>query len=138
MFQSRDETRKIYLDVWGKLKQGEILQPMETIIADVIQLHPEYHGLLESTESAMQAEFSPEGGVSNPFLHMGMHIALREQAQADRPPGFAQLYKKIMRRKDQHQAEHAMMECLGQSLWLAQQQNTMPDEAAYLECLKKI
>lgn len=138
MYQSRDETRRIYVEVWKKLNNGQILQPMETIIADVIQLHPEYHDLLDSAESVLQAEFTPEAGVSNPFLHMGMHIALREQASANRPSGFTKIYKKISRKMDIHQAEHAMMECLGQSLWLAQQQNTQPDEDAYLDCIRKI
>ncbi|MGB5328985.1 MAG: DUF1841 family protein, partial [Gammaproteobacteria bacterium] len=35
-------------------------------------------------------------------------------------------------------AEHAMMECLGQTLWTAQRNNQPPDEAAYLDCLKKL
>jgi hypothetical protein len=31
-----------------------------------------------------------------------------------------------------------MMECLGKVLWQAQLSRTMPDEAAYLECLRKL
>jgi len=31
-----------------------------------------------------------------------------------------------------------MIECLGQALWLAQRDNTMPDDNAYLSCLKKL
>jgi hypothetical protein len=29
-----------------------------------------------------------------------------------------------------------MMECLGEALWRAQRDNRLPDEVAYLECLK--
>lgn len=138
MFQSRDETRQVYLTVWQKLQQGQIMDPMESVIADIIQLHPEYHNLLDSGESAQQAEFTPESGHSNPFLHMGMHIALREQTSTDRPTGIQQLHQQLCKKIGQHDAEHRMMECLGQSLWLAQRDNTMPDETSYLECIKKL
>jgi hypothetical protein len=138
MFQSRDETRQVYLTVWNKIQQGQILEPLESVIADIIKGHPEYHDLLASGEPAQQAEFTPESGHSNPFLHMGMHIAIREQAHTDRPAGIKKLHKKLCRKKGEHDAEHLMMECLGQSLWLAQRNNTMPDEKAYLDCLRSL
>jgi hypothetical protein len=138
MFQSRDEIRRVYQQVWQKMQQGSVLEPMESLIATVIELHPEYQSLLEGEEGLEQLEFTPEQGETNPFLHMGMHIALREQANTDRPAGIATVYSKLVAMQGQHDAEHAMMECLGESLWRAQRDNQPPDEAAYLECLKKI
>ena len=138
MFQSRDEVRKVYLEVWHKMQHRQILEPMESVIADVIEAHPEYHSLLNNAEDAKQSEYSPENGVTNPFLHMGMHIALREQSSTDRPPGIRRISQKLLGRLGQHEAEHAMMECLGQILWQAQRDNQPPDEAAYLECLKTL
>jgi hypothetical protein len=138
MFQSRDEVRQIYLGVWHKLQQDLLLEPMEALIADVIEIHPEYHALLEAGDDIRQQEFTPEQGQTNPFLHMGMHIALREQAGADRPPGVKAIHQKLVSHKGRHEAEHSMMECLGQTLWSAQRNNQSPDEAAYLECLKKL
>ena len=138
MFQSRDEVRQVYLTVWRKLQAGELLEPMESLIAEVIELHPEYHALLEDSEAATHAEFSPEQGLTNPFLHMGMHIALREQAGSDRPPGVRALYQKLSAARGEHEAEHAMMECLGQALWSAQRDAVEPDLASYLDCLKKL
>ena len=138
MFQSRDEVRQMYLAVWHKLQQKMPLEPMEALIADVIETHPEYHNLLETGDDVRQQEFTPEQGQTNPFLHMGMHIALREQATADRPPGVKSIHQKLLTRKGQHKAEHDMMECLGESLWSAQRNNQLPDEAAYLDCLKKL
>ena len=138
MFQSRDEVRQVYLDVWRKLQQNGLLEPMEAIIAEVIEIHPEYHSLLEQNEDVRQQEFTPEQGQTNPFLHMGMHIALREQAGADRPPGIQAIYHRLVASRGQHEAEHAMMECLGQSLWSAQRNGTTPDETEYLDCLKKL
>jgi hypothetical protein len=130
MFQSRDEVRQVYLDVWRKLQQKDLLEPMEAIIAEVIEIHPEYHALLEQTEDIRQQEFTPERGQTNPFLHMGMHIALREQAGADRPPGIQAIYHRLVASR--------MMECLGQSLWNAQRIGVAPDENEYFDCLKKL
>ncbi len=139
MFQSRDEVRQIYLDVWHKMQQQRLLEPMEALIADVLEIHPEYHSLLTDSDAVKQREFTPEQGQTNPFLHMGMHIALREQAAADRPAGIKSLYQRLVGSKGRHEAEHAMMECLGQALWSAQRsaQNN-PDETAYLDCLKRL
>ena len=136
MFQTRDEIRQTYLSVWQKMQSRSMLDPMESIIAEVIGLHPEYQQLLDQKDQVMAQEYTPEGGQTNPFLHMGMHIALREQTSTDRPPGIQAIYQKLGKRHGLHDAEHAMMECLGQALWQAQRDNSVPDEAAYLECLK--
>jgi hypothetical protein len=138
MFQSRDEVRQVYLTVWQKMQQQSLLEPMEAIISDVIKLHPEYHSLLKQGESAKEQDFTPEDGKTNPFLHMGMHIAIREQAGADRPPGIQAAYQKLLKKNAPHDAEHSMIECLGQALWQAQRDNTLPDDNAYLTCVKKI
>ena len=138
MFQSRDEVRQVYLNVWRKLQQNKLLEPMEALIAEVIEIHPEYHALLEDGEATVQNEFTPEQGQTNPFLHMGMHIALREQADSNRPNGIQPIYQKLTARRGRHEAEHARMECLGQALWQAQRDATEPDQLAYLDCLKKL
>ena len=138
MFQSRDEVRRVYLAVWHKIQQGQILEPMEALIAEVIEIHPEYHGLLDDRDNATHSDFSPEQGQTNPFLHMGMHIALREQAGADRPAGVQALHQRLCASRGIHDAEHAMMECLGEALWKAQRDATEPDQQSYLDCLKKL
>ena len=138
MFQSRDEIRGIYLSVWQKMQTRAVLEPMEAMIANVIELHPEYHALLDDGPEARDQEFTPEQGQTNPFLHMGMHIALREQAGSDRPAGIQAIHQRLTRQRGEHEAEHAMMECLGAALWQAQRDAREPDEAAYLECLRRL
>ena len=138
MFQSRDEIRQVYLKVWQKMQNQSLLEPMEAIIADVIKLHPEYHQMLDKSESTVEKDFSPEDGQTNPFLHMGMHITLCEQNNGDRPAGIHDIYQNLVQQKGMHEAEHAMMECLGQTLWNAQRHNAMPDENAYLACLRQL
>ena len=138
MFQSRDEVRQVYQQVWRKMQAQQLLEPMEALIAEVIESHPEYHALFDDGEAIEQREFTPEQGQTNPFLHMGMHIALREQATSDRPAGVQPLYQKLCANRGQHEAEHAMMECLGEALWTAQRNGQEADMGAYLDCLKKL
>ncbi len=136
--QDRTRLRRYYLQAWEKQQAGTALEPLEALIAGVIGQHPEYHSLLQS-EDALNKDFVPEQGQSNPFLHMGMHISLAEQINTNRPPGIRDAYQKIKKKLgDAHAAEHQMMECLGLALWEAQQQNRAPDETTYLECLKKL
>ena len=130
----RNALRKAYADAWKKFNLGQALTPLEQQIAEVIKEHPEYHGSLENLDQ----EFFPEAGQTNPFLHMGMHLGLREQLATNRPTGIREIYQTLTQKyRSSHEAEHDMMECLAEAMWLAQRNNTMPDEAAYLNCLKK-
>ena len=135
----RDQMRQVFFESWRKQRAGEPMQPLEAMVAGVVANHPEYHRLLEDPEAGRQREFLPEGGETNPFLHMAMHISLLEQVSTDRPAGIAGLHRRLSQRLgDDHEAEHQLMECLGRMLWEAQSANRMPDEAAYLECIRRL
>lgn len=140
MIQDRDSGRTFFLEVWGKHKNKLPLEALEQMVLDVILQHPEYHVILEKDEKEISVmEFTPEMGMTNPFLHMGMHIAILEQIGSDRPPGITVLYQQLLPKyTSAHDLEHSLMECLGESLWLAQRNNTLPDEAQYLEQVKKL
>ena len=86
----------------------------------------------------MSRDYTPEMGQTNPFLHMGMHIAIREQLGGDRPAGILAVHQRLCRRLDSHAAEHLMMECLGETLWEAQRGGGEPDERVYLERLRRL
>jgi hypothetical protein len=108
------------------------------MIADVIRMHPEYHALLDQGVEALDKDWLPEGGETNPFLHMGMHIAVREQLSIDRPPGIKAVYEALLQKtREPMQTEHLMLECLGETLWRAQRENRLPDEQLYLRLLKE-
>jgi uncharacterized protein DUF1841 len=137
--QDRKEARDYFFQVWAKHKNRLPLEPIEAIISEVILEHPEYHHYLDDVGSSSNSNFEPEQNETNPFLHMGMHIALKEQVNSDRPVGVSQLFNQLMTKSiSVHDTEHKMMECLGQSLWEAQRNNSLPDENNYLECLKRI
>jgi len=135
----RTALRRFYAESWRKARANEPLETLEQQIATVISEHPEYQRYFESTDESLDRDFSPESGESNPFLHMGMHLALREQLATGRPVGIRELWPRLLKKiGDAHVVEHRMMECLAQALWEAQRSNRMPDEASYLECLRKI
>ena len=137
--QNREQLRQMYLDAWRKYSARLPLEPLEAQIAAVIAEHKEYVPLLESGTQALDADFTPEGGRENPFLHMGLHLAIREQVATNRPPGIAQIHASLSKRLgDAHAAEHAMLEALAQALWESQRSGRMPDEQSYLERLRKL
>jgi hypothetical protein len=137
--ESREQLRRRYLDAWRRFSARERLDPLEAQLAAVIADHPEYIAWLESGEAALAADFTPEGGRENPFLHMGLHLAIREQVSTDRPPGIAQVHRDLSRRLGSvHAAEHAMIEPLAQTLWEAQRSGLEPQEQVYLERLRRL
>lgn len=135
--QDRTKLRRFFLECWNKRNSGRALEPLENLVANVVAQHPEYHAMLSN--DALDHDWTPEQGETNPFLHMGMHITLAEQLGSDRPQGIRDVYGKIVAKFGQpHEAEHKIMDCLGLILWEAQRQNRVPDEQAYLACLEKI
>lgn len=135
--QDRTRTRALYRDAWRKHLAGGPLEPLERQVVSLLEQHPEYHALLRDPEAALDRDFSAEDGAENPFLHLGLHLALREQVGTDRPAGIASLTRSLLlRHGDGHAVEHLMMQCLGEFLWDAQRQGRAPDEAAYLERLR--
>ncbi|MCU7796733.1 MAG: DUF1841 family protein [Candidatus Thiodiazotropha sp. (ex Myrtea spinifera)] len=135
----RDQMRQVFFEAWRKAQAGEAMEPLEQMVSSVVKTHPEYHRLLNDADKGLAKEFLPEGGETNPFLHMAMHISLLEQISTDRPPGISELNRRLTQRLgDAHEAEHQLMECLGRMLWEAQSENRMPDEAAYLDCIRRL
>jgi len=129
----RNQLRQAYREAWEKFQQQLPMQPLQRQIAEVVKEHPEYHNMLADTDS----DYLPELGETNPFLHMGMHLALREQLATNRPAGIVECYRLLsIKHGGGHAAEHDMMECLGEALWTAQRQGSLPDETAYLACLQ--
>ncbi|WP_455380808.1 DUF1841 family protein [Acidihalobacter prosperus] len=135
----RTQIRLYYQKTWQRHLNGELLDPLETRIAQVIEIHPEYHTLISRGGDVLERDFDPDEGQSNPFLHLGLHIAIREQVATDRPPGIADVHQRLcLRCGEAHEAEHQLMECLGTTLWEAQRAGNPPDEKAYLACARRL
>jgi hypothetical protein len=135
---SREQLRQRYVMAWQRRLDGLPLEPLDAAIADIIELHPEYQALLADPET-MTAAFTVEQGRINPFLHMGLHLGLREQIATRRPTGIEGIHGRLAARMgDAHEAEHRMIEVLAETLWEAQRAGRAPDEAAYLERLRRL
>lgn len=138
--QDRNKSRQMFCDAWNKQKNNLPMTGLEKQIASVVEEHPEYHSLLNDSELISDRDFTPEEGRVNPFLHMGLHLALREQVGTDRPAGIKQITRSLLIKHsgEGHAVEHMMMDCLAEALWNAQRNGSAPDESAYLEQLHRL
>ena len=135
---TRDEARRFLIGAWAKFRAGEPLSDMERLVASLVAMHPEYHPLLETGERHLEREWTPDGGAMNPFLHLSLHLAVAEQLAIDQPPGIRAEFERIREaRGDEHAALHAVLECLGETMWQAQRLRTGPDAGVYLACLRR-
>lgn len=135
---SKEDVRRFFCGAWAK-RQGQLpLTPLETIAADWIAQHPEYHQDLADLEQALVRDYPPEQGKSNPFLHLSMHVSIEEQLSIDQPPGIRAAFERLAQRRDsRHAAMHEVMECLGEVLWRAQRDGTAIDGQAYVEAVQR-
>ena len=135
---TRDEARHFLVDAWRKYREGQTLTSLEQIAVTLIAKHPEYHAVLEQPDRHLARDWTPEQGETNPFLHLQMHIAVAEQLSIDQPPGIRAQFERLREaRGDEHAALHALVECLGETLWQAQRIGGAPDAAIYLACLDR-
>ncbi len=135
--QTREQLREAYRAAWRKFRAQQKLTPLEAQIVAIVNEHPEYHPLVESAATDL-ADYSPRKGQINPWLHMGLHLAIREQVATNRPAGIAAVHGKLANISSVHEAEHRMLEELATTIWEAQRAGVMPDENAYLERLLRL
>jgi len=134
---SRGTLRAMYFEAWARARAGLPLTPLDSQIVDVVNDHPEYHAALADT-AIRDADFDDPAGTGNPFLHMGLHLAVRDQIATDRPAGIRALFERIRSQSPSaHAAEHRTLECLFAMLREAQSSGVPPDEARYLAQLRR-
>ena len=135
---TRDQAREFLFDLWAKHRAGAPLTPLESMALAVVIEHPEYHAVLDDRERYLEREWRPEGGETNPFLHLQMHLAIEEQVSIDQPPGIRAAVGALARKHgSEHDARHDVMDCLAEVIWNAQRHGTAFDNDAYLDCLRR-
>lgn len=135
---TRDQVRDFFFGTWRKFNNQQPLTDLEKLALAVIQLHPEYHAILSAPEKYREQEYFPEHGKTNPFLHMSLHLSILEQISINQPIGIADIYAQLkIKHQEEHQAQHDVLECLGETIWLAQQNKTELDQHHYLQLLKQ-
>ena len=129
---SRDQVRQFFFDTWAKFHKQQALTDLEGIALQVIQMHPEYHVVLNSPEKYMEQAYFPEMGETNPFLHMSLHMSILEQVSINQPIGIADAYQKLkIKHGNESDAQHDLMDCLAETVWQAQRSGQALDAAAY-------
>lgn len=135
---SRDQARQFLIDSWHKQQQQQQLTPLESMAVALIRQHPEYHDVLQQGVRYLDKDYTPEAGQVNPFLHLMMHLTLQEQLSINQPAGIVDYYKQLIEKyQSEHEAQHAMMECLSEMIMQAQRHGTAPDVQVYFHCLKQ-
>lgn len=139
---SRDEVRTFFFEAWQKFKAQKSLTDLEKMALGVMHLHPEYHSILNQPEQFKHQDYFPEFGETNPFLHMSLHLSLLEQISINQPIGIAGIYAQLKSKHQhehhfEHQAQHDILECLAETIWQAQRNNTSMDSAYYLQLLQQ-
>jgi hypothetical protein len=110
---------------------------LEDLTAQLIDKHPEYHDLLAAPERSQDKDYAPDGSEINPFLHIMMHLSIEEQISIGQPFGIREQFARLTKKyQSEHEAQHAMMDCLGEMLWQAQRNKTEPDPVIYISCLE--
>jgi hypothetical protein len=135
---SRDQARRFFFDTWSKYRRGDALAGLEQTALAVILLHPEYHAMPVDPEHNLDRDFTPDAGGLNPFLHLSLHLAIEEQLSIDQPRGIRARHAALLAKTgSEHDAKHALLECLGEAIWQAQRSGAPPDDRDYLECLDR-
>lgn len=131
------ETRQFFSQSFEKYQKNLPMTDLEKQIVAVILEHPEYHALFTQPSSNLTQSYFPELGETNPFLHLGLHLGIREQIATDRPQGIRSIFNQLIEKyADKSMVEHLMMERLAECLWAAQRENQAPNEINYLNsCL---
>jgi Domain of unknown function (DUF1841) len=135
---SQNDVRRFFCDAWRKHGSALPLTPIEAQAADWIAEHPEYHADLADVDAALAAVFDVEASRTNPFLHLSMHLSITEQVGIDQPRGIKQAFELLRHRLGSaHDAQHEVMECLGEMIWASQRSGLPPDGQAYLDCVRR-
>lgn len=134
--QERQDLRAFYFDCWSKYQKKQPLDPLEQQIVFQIEQHPEYQAFFESREKCLDKDFFFGFESANPFLHLGLHLALEDQIKTNRPHGIQTLYQNACKKHEAHTVAHHFMQCLAEALQEAR--GGMPDEREYLSKLHNV
>jgi hypothetical protein len=134
---SRNDARSFFFDSWSKHQARQPLSDLEKVALAILLTHPEYHHILDQPQQYLEQEWFPEGGETNPFLHLSLHMALEEQRSIDQPFGIRSLYAQLaLRLGDEHAAQHEILECLAETIWQMQRDRSEPNLDLYLQLVR--
>ena len=135
---SQADVRRFFCGVYAKAQTPAPLEPMEMLVSQWIDEHPEYHAELADVDAALASMLKADANQENPFLHLSMHLSVSEQCSIDQPRGIRQAVELLTAKRDSlHDAHHETMDALGQMIWESQRSGRPPDGHAYIDAVQR-
>lgn len=135
---SQADVRRFFCGVYAKARTSTPLEPMEMLVSQWIDEHPEFHAELADVDAALARMHEVDSTRENPFLHLSMHLSISEQCSIDQPRGIRQAVELLSHKlKSLHEAHHRTMECLGRMVFESQRSGRMPDGGVYIDCVQR-
>ncbi|WP_341686018.1 DUF1841 family protein [Limnohabitans sp.] len=135
---SQSDVRRFFCGVYAKARTSTPLEPMEMLVSQWIDEHPEFHAELADVDAALARMHEVDSTRENPFLHLSMHLSISEQCSIDQPRGIRQAVELLRHKLNSlHEAHHRTMECLGRMVFESQRSGRMPDGGVYIDCVQR-
>jgi Domain of unknown function (DUF1841) len=135
---SQADVRRFFCGVYAKARSSATLEPMEMLVSQWIDEHPEFHAELSDVDAALARMHETDPARENPFLHLSMHLSISEQCSIDQPRGIRQAVELLSHKLNSlHEAHHRTMECLGRMVFESQRSGRMPDGGVYIDCVQR-
>ena len=136
---NRAQMRQPFFEAWEKFQTKQPLSDLEQQLLQVIIEHPEYHYLFQDPEKYKDKDFSAESGETNPYMHFGVHLAIRDQVSMHLPLGIREVFEKLCEQQGSKlEAEHRMIECFSNALWQAMQSGEAFNNDEYLRACREL
>lgn len=138
MFDSVSDARGHFFSAFQKMQNNEPMEQIEKQLAEIIRMHPEYEKFL-TDDKYRDYTFNPEVDPTNPFIHMSMHQAVREQLGTNRPEGIIDVFAELcLKVGDAHEAEHRVAEQLMSLMYEMMQGGKQYTDEQYLAKLRSM
>ena len=135
---SQADVRRFFCGVYAKARTSTPLEPMEMLVSQWIDEHPEFHTELADVDAALARMHEADPSRENAFLHLSMHLSISEQCSIDQPRGIRQAVELLSHKLNSlHEAHHRTMECLGRMVFESQRSGRMPDGGVYIDCVQR-
>lgn len=132
------EALSMYFRVWERARKGEELSGDAEMIADVMQLHPEFDRFWPEGEAAFQPQEIGDH-IVNPLVHTGLHVAVEKQIFHQNPEEVEEVFKALLATGlPRHEAIHRIAGLWGQLYFMSVRRGGPLEEGTYVEELKAL
>jgi len=128
----------LYLDTWERTKKGETLSGDAGMISEAMRAHPEFDIWWPRGEAAFHPQ-EIDGYIVNPLVHIGLHVAIEKQIEAENPEEVIQALRTLREGGlSAHEAVHRLAGLWGDLYFRSVRRGGPLEEEVYLEELRAI